>query len=242
MTFRFAAAALAVSSIAAPLGSGPGPARLPSLDASCAPNLADRLASTGPAHQLITVVAPSFSSTTATLSAWRRVGRCWALEFAPTLADVGESGLSNHHVEGDGTTPTGSYGIGPVMFGTLPNPGVAFRYHQLVCGDWWDEDPSSDRYNTFVHLPCGATPPFGGGSEALWQEAPAYDHFAVIEYNAHPVVDGRGSAIFLHVSTGLPTSGCVAIAGGALDRLIVWLRPRDAPHIVIGTRATITTY
>ena len=76
------------------------------------------------------------------------------------------------------------------------------RFHRLVCGDWWDEDPESPTYNTFRHVACGARPAFGGGSEALWTISPQYRYFAVIEYNASPVTPGRGSAIFLHVAVG----------------------------------------
>jgi L,D-peptidoglycan transpeptidase YkuD (ErfK/YbiS/YcfS/YnhG family) len=32
---------------------------------------------------------------------------------------------------------------------------------------------------------------------------------AVIDYNRSPAVPGKGSAFFLHVSTGKPTTGCV---------------------------------
>jgi L,D-peptidoglycan transpeptidase YkuD (ErfK/YbiS/YcfS/YnhG family) len=136
-------------------------------------------------------------------------------------------------MEGDGTTPTGSYGIGPVMYGIGPDPGVAYHWRHLVCGDWWDEDPASSLYNRFVHLPCGETPPFGGDSEALWTEAPAYDAFAVIEYNVEPTLPGRGSAIFLHEGFGAATTGCVALAAPQLVETLRWLRPADSPRITI---------
>ena len=64
---------------------------------------------------------------------------------------------------------------------------------------------------TRTRTTCGATPPFAGGSEALWRETVAYREFAVVEYNASPVVPGRGSAIFLHDDVGGPTNGCVSL-------------------------------
>jgi L,D-peptidoglycan transpeptidase YkuD (ErfK/YbiS/YcfS/YnhG family) len=147
--------------------------------------------------------------------------------------------VSAHHVEGDGTTPEGAYGIGQVMYGVDPDPGVHYAYHQLVCGDWWNEDPSSPAYNRFVHVPCGEVPHFGGDSEALWQSPGAYAYFALIDYNTDPAVPGAGSAIFLHVSTGGPTDGCVSLPEPELLRTLRWLYPGRSPRIAIGTTASI---
>jgi L,D-peptidoglycan transpeptidase YkuD (ErfK/YbiS/YcfS/YnhG family) len=85
-------------------------------------------------------------------------------------------------------------------------------------------------------VPCDTTPPFGGDSEPLWEVTPQYDYFAAIEYNRSPVVPGRGSAIFLHVSIGAPTTGCVAIPRVDLLRVLRFLRPAQHPMIFISTR------
>jgi L,D-peptidoglycan transpeptidase YkuD (ErfK/YbiS/YcfS/YnhG family) len=180
--------------------------------------------------QRIQVVAPSLRSTTATvtlLECGRRVEGPWA-------AHVGYHGLSVHHREGDGTTPLGTYGIEPVVYGLDPDPGVHLRYHRLTCGDWWDEDPGSPSYNTFRHVACGATPTFGGGSEALWRVTVAYREFAVVDYNSAPVVPGRGSAIFLHDSTGGATNGCVSLPRAELLHVLRWLRPGASITIRVG--------
>jgi len=176
------------------------------------------------AHQLVTVQAAP-GSTTGALVLWQRRGRCFHRVAGPWQAELGAAGLSAHKREGDGATPTGTYRFGSTMYGIAPNPGVAFAYHRLVCGDWWDEDPRSAAYNRFVHVACGARPSFGGGSEALWRIAPQYRYFAVIDFNADPVVPGRGSAIFLHVSTGKPTAGCISLPERELVLALRWLRP-----------------
>jgi len=181
--------------------------------------------------QLVTVQAPA-GSTTAELRLWERQDGCWRLVAGPWQARLGRSGLVAGKREGDGATPTGTYPLGP-MYGIAPDPGVRFRYHRLVCGDWWDEDPSSATYNTFRHVACGARPSFGGASEALWRISPQYRYFVVIEYNAAPVAPGRGSAIFLHVAAG-PTAGCVSLPEPRLVRLLRWLRPSARPAIRIG--------
>jgi L,D-peptidoglycan transpeptidase YkuD (ErfK/YbiS/YcfS/YnhG family) len=184
------------------------------------------------AQQLVTVQAHP-GATIASLSLWQRRGACFRRVAGPWTANLGRSGLSGHKREGDGSTPTGTYRLGGTMYGIAPNPGVKFVYHRLVCGDWWDEDPASTAYNTFQHVACGSPTAFGGESEALWRVSPQYRYFAVIEYNAHPIVPGRGSAIFLHVSTAHGTAGCVSLPESRLVRLLRWLRPGAAPMISI---------
>ena len=187
------------------------------------------------ARQLVTVEAPSTATTFATVRLWSRanVSGCWRLVAGPWPARIGRAGLSAHHHEGDGTTPTGTFGFGPVVYGLGNDPGIRFRFHALRCGDWWDGDPRSPTYNRFRHIACGTTPPFGGGSEALWKQTTAYRYFAVIEYNSSPVVPGLGSAIFLHAATGGPTNGCVSLPLGRLAQTLRWLNPHLHPQIEI---------
>ena len=182
--------------------------------------------------QRVTVLAHAHA-TSGALTLWTRDGRCWRRVAGPWTARLGRTGLSPRKHEGDGATPTGTYRFGTTMYGIAPNPGVRFAYHRLVCGDWWDEDPGSPAYNTFQHVACGRAPPFGGGSEALWRISPQYRYFAVIDYNAGPIVAGRGSAIFVHVAVGA-TAGCVSLPEPELLQLLRWLRPSAHPLIRLG--------
>jgi L,D-peptidoglycan transpeptidase YkuD (ErfK/YbiS/YcfS/YnhG family) len=207
----------------------------PTRSATCPATLANRLASTGSAAQLVTVVASRRSSTQGTVRLWRKAGRCWLAAGGPWTARVGQRGVSANKHEGDRTTPAGAFGIGAVMFGIAPNPGVRYAYHRIACGDWWVEDPASPFYNRFRHVRCGSKPPFRVTSEDLSRSPTAYRHFAVIRYNADPVVPGRGSGIFLHASTGRPTLGCVSLPVPQLVATLRWLRPASKPLIVIGT-------
>ncbi len=171
-------------------------------------------------------------------SPWRPVLGAWRAETG-----------SGHLVpaaarrEGDHATPIGVFGIGAEMYGIRPNPGgLDYAYHRLVCGDWWDEDPYSQRYSRFVHVPCGMTPGFAAWSEALWTETVASRYFAVIDFNTGPIVAGpsaRGSAIFLHSWVGGATEGCVALPESQLLRVLRWLRAADHPMIEIGTDAEL---
>lgn len=184
-------------------------------------------------HQVVTVDAASAGSTTATLRLWTRSGRCWRPVAGPWTAHVGRNGVSAHHREGDGTTPLGVFALDSTVYGIGPDPGVRYRYRRIACGDWWDGDPASPTYNTFRHLACGAEPPFAGGSEALWEQTVAYRWLIPIRYNADPPEPGRGSAIFLHVSTGGPTAGCVSLPEAQLVQTLRWLRPDARPRIAI---------
>ena len=177
--------------------------------------------------QRIQVVAPGADSTTATLT----VSECGRRVLGPWRARVGYRGLSARHREGDGTTPTGTFAIGPTVYGLDPDPGVSLAYHRLRCGDWWDEDPRSASYNRFRHLARGASPPFHGSSEALWRARVAYREFAVVQYNVAPAVPGRGSGIFLHDDTGHATNGCVSLPRPELLRLLRRLRPGSSISI-----------
>lgn len=231
-----------LAQITAPAATpAPGPQTSPSPTA-CPATLAGQLADPGSGTQLVTVDAPSDGATAAAVALWQRTGRCWSLVAGPWAGRVGATGVSDHHREGDGSTPSGAYGFGPVMYGIAADPGVRYGYHRLVCGDWWDEDPASPTYNTFQHVACGSVPPFHGRSEALWEATTPYQRFAVVGYNAGPVVAGAGSAVFVHDATGGPTIGCVSVAAADLDRLLVWLDPRRSPTIVIGTEAEIRRF
>jgi L,D-peptidoglycan transpeptidase YkuD (ErfK/YbiS/YcfS/YnhG family) len=186
--------------------------------------------------QLITVSAPRLRTTSATLRVWRRSENCWTPAFGPYTAHVGWNGLRVNRHEGDGTTPIGTFPLLPRMYGNAPNPGVAFRYTRLHCGDWWVEDPASPAYNTFQRIGCGVKPPFKVTTPDMSRSPRAYAYLAVIGFNMSPVVRGRGSGIFLHVEVHNSTNGCVSLPRAQLLRVLRWLRPSPAPQIVIGVQ------
>jgi L,D-peptidoglycan transpeptidase YkuD (ErfK/YbiS/YcfS/YnhG family) len=224
-----ALAVLAAGASASSAGTAPS---------ACAPTFAARL-ETGNATQLITVVAARRTSTQGTLRLWTKRAGCWRQSAGPWTAWLGGNGTSPVKHEGDRRTPSGIFGFLPTMYGISPNPGVRYRYHRVVCGDWWVEDPASAYYNHFRHVRCGSKPPFRTTSEDMSRSLTAYQHLAVIAYNTSPVVAGRGSGIFFHVSTGRPTLGCVSLPYSQLVASLRWLRPAAAPLIAIGTAADL---
>jgi len=202
------------------------------------------------ARQLVVVSSPTYDPADylAQFQSFQRVSATspWKPVFPTWQAETGSGHIVDVRHEGDHATPTGVYGFGLTMYGTRPNPGGLHEpYHQLVCGDWWDEDPYSRQYNRLVHVACGTTPPFVAWSEPLWTETQGtrgYPYLAVIDYNLDPTISGPdapGSGIFLHAWMDAPTEGCIALPVPELLKVLRWLEPGDHPVIEIGTDAEV---
>jgi L,D-peptidoglycan transpeptidase YkuD (ErfK/YbiS/YcfS/YnhG family) len=200
------------------------------------------MARTDGAHQLVTVVAATATSTTAVVAAWQQVGGCWSRALGPWIGRVGVHGIRLRKREGDGATPLGLFAFYSTLYGNTALPGAHLRFRRLRCGDWWDEDVASRGYDSLQQVSCADTsPPFANGaSEPLWRSPVAYAALAVIGYNVARV-PGRGSGIFLHVSLGRATTGCVALARPLLKEVLTWLRREPVPRIAIATRAALAS-
>ncbi len=208
----------------------------PTAPAAPAPLLVTRLVGVGSATQVIAVSAAAYGQTVATLTAYQHDAAGWHQVFGPWQADVGYAGFAppGEKHEGDGRTPSGSFGF-DFFFGVLANPGVQFPYRPITGPNIvWDDDPSSPLYNQWVDTNVSNA---GAAPEPM--DVSAYDYGAVIAYNMSPTVPGAGSAIFLHVSDGTPTVGCVSLPTSELLAILRWLSPAAQPRIIMGTAATI---
>lgn len=190
--------------------------------------------SPSPTTQRIVVSAPDPTSTTGTLTAYQLIGGRWQVVLGPTPADLGELGVGQ---TGDDIfrTPVGTFPLGQ-SFGRQPNPGTAMPYFQSTDEDWWDEDPESPTYNLRVHSIESPSE----DAENLYDSGPIYDYGVLIEHNPERI-PGRSSGIFLHVSDGDPTWGCVAIAPEQMRSVLTWLDPAASPEITIGVNAPAPT-
>lgn len=145
----------------------------------------------------------------------------YVTDLGPFAGYVGSSGVKSASAkrEGDGATPAGVYALRG-GFGLRANPGLPQGWFRVDSADVWVDDPASSLYNTHQR----------GTADGRWTSAeplanaPAYNYAQVIGYNeaARP---GAGSAIFLHVSTGGPTAGCVSLPTSALLDVMRWERP-----------------
>ena len=177
--------------------------------------------------QWIVVGVPTASSTTGTLTAFQRYGQQWKAVLGPTKAYVGELGIGAP-ADGVYRTPEGTFAFDQA-FGREPNPGTKMPYFQATKQDWWDEDASSPTYNTHVH---SANNP-SGITENLYDSGPVYDYAVNIAVNPQRI-PGKVSGIFLHVTNGSPTWGCVAIGLDEMRSILTWLDPAASPRITIG--------
>jgi L,D-peptidoglycan transpeptidase YkuD (ErfK/YbiS/YcfS/YnhG family) len=225
------------------LGPNPGvPVKLPKTLATVAGQLGLALLSlllavpaaadpaTSPAGQptqWIVVGVPAANATTGTLTAFQRVDQQWKVVLGPTPAKVGELGVGPP-ADGVHRTPVGTFTFDQA-FGRQPHPGTKMPYFEATDQDWWDEDAGSPTYNTHVR---------GSGSpssiaENLYDSGPVYDYAVNIAVNPQRI-PGRVAGIFLHVSDGNPTWGCVAIGRNEMRAVLNWLDPSASPQITIG--------
>ena len=191
----------------------------------------------GNATQVVTVRA---SGSWATVVAWQRDASGWHRVLSTAAARVGANGVTNGATrrQGTNTTPTGTYPL-TQAFGILADPGARLPYHRVGPDDWWVEDNNSRWYNTLRQASAGgfdtSLPESDvNGSEHLIRHPGQYDYAVVIDYNMHPAVPYRGAGIFLHVSDGYPTAGCVAVPTATLVAILRWLDPGAHPRIAIG--------
>ncbi len=148
----------------------------------------------------------------ALLRAYARVDGVWTLRFT-TDGWLGKNGFRKDKHEGDGATPTGVFTFGRA-FGNAEDPGASLPYLKISPTDVWVDDPASKFYNQWAR--ADAPDADWSSAERLADYEKQYKYVASINYNTAPIIPGKGSAIFLHVTTGNPTAGCVAASEAAM--------------------------
>jgi L,D-peptidoglycan transpeptidase YkuD (ErfK/YbiS/YcfS/YnhG family) len=143
----------------------------------------------------------------------------------------GSNGLSHSKIEGDGTTPIGTFPFRKVFFrkDRMDFPKTDLETIPINKDDGWCDDQSHQDYNQFVKLPHIAR------CETLWRKDHLYDLLIVLGYNDQPPIGGKGSAIFMHVARKhyKPTRGCIALS--ISDLLIVVAHANQNSFITIGS-------
>ena len=122
---------------------------------------------------------------------------------------IGKSGLTHFKKEGDLATPKGCFKLGLLYYRKdrikLPKYTIKKRIIKKNMG--WCNDIRSKKYNQEISFP------FRWKAEKLYRNDNIYDIFINVKYNHFPIVKGKGSAIFLHLSNQKykSTKGCVAL-------------------------------
>ena len=122
---------------------------------------------------------------------------------------IGKSGVTQSKKEGDLTTPKGLFELGLLYYrkDKIKLLKCKIKKRAIKKGMGWCNDSKSKKYNQEISFP------FKYGAEKLYRKDRIYDIFINIKYNQLPIIKGKGSAIFLHLSNKKykPTHGCVAI-------------------------------
>lgn len=155
----------------------------------------------------------------AVVLAYLREEEGWTLRLA---ADgyFGQKGVKADKREGDKGTPSGVYTFG-TAFGIGDDPGATLPYRKVAADDVWVDDPNSRHYNRWASKSMAGAD--WKSAEHLVKYPVAYKYALSINYNVDPPVPGKGSAIFLHCSTGRPTAGCVSVPEDAMVFFLVFV-------------------
>jgi L,D-peptidoglycan transpeptidase YkuD (ErfK/YbiS/YcfS/YnhG family) len=123
---------------------------------------------------------------------------------------IGKSGIANSKKEGDLATPRGVFKLGFLYYRNDRNKSLKSKLKKKVIRKnmGWCNDSKCKKYNQEIYLPSKY------GAEKLYRKDKIYDILINIKYNHSPIIKGKGSAIFLHLTNikYKPTKGCIAIA------------------------------
>lgn len=129
---------------------------------------------------------------------------------------VGKNGISSNKHEGDGTTPSGDFGVIEAL-GIKKNPASNIPYC-VITEDLYCSSEQDETYNTIVSRKDvkGEL----NNSEHLFDYSPQYNYLLFLDFNKECVY-GKGSAIFFHCAGPNPyTAGCVAVSEENMKRIL----------------------
>jgi L,D-peptidoglycan transpeptidase YkuD (ErfK/YbiS/YcfS/YnhG family) len=190
----------------------------------------------GESKQLIFVTNRDASSFVVMVRALERSKGVWHLVFPTFTGSIGEKGFAaiEKKREGDGKSPSGIFPLG-IAFGYDASVETKMPYRQATDDDFWVDDVNSEDYNKWVK-----GKPNASSWEKMKRDDDQYKYGVVIEYNMHPIVKGKGSAIFLHIwKGGESTLGCVSMSEEMILRILGWLDPAKKPLIIMGAESEL---
>ena len=127
-------------------------------------------------------------------------------------------------------TPIGKYKIKYVLYRKDRVKKVQSKVKKIVIKKnmGWCDDPRSNKYNRLIKLPSKFS------CEKLYKRKNVYDIILVLNYNMHPVLKNKGSAIFIHIASKnyKKTEGCIAIKKVHLVKIIKELKNNTYVKIV----------
>ena len=185
-------------------------------------------------EQLLVAINNNDSADKAIVVALEKVNKKWKIKIGPVQASIGRAGfaLPGEKIEGDGKSPTGIFDLGQ-LYTYEASVNTSLPFIQTNAEDKWIDDPNHENYNSHIRGNTTAK-----SFEHLKLSSIDYKYCMVIEYNTHPVVKGKGSAIFFHLADAnySPTAGCVAIKESDMDQILLWLDPNKQKAILMGNK------
>ncbi len=124
---------------------------------------------------------------------------------------IGKNGSKNNKIEGDNSTPKGTFQIGNIYYRSdrIKKPITKLKTIIIKKDMGWCDDPSSKFYNRLINI----KKKLNIGYENLYRKDFKYDLLIEIKYNTQKTIKNKGSAIFLHLTKNYsPTKGCIAMS------------------------------
>jgi L,D-peptidoglycan transpeptidase YkuD (ErfK/YbiS/YcfS/YnhG family) len=142
---------------------------------------------------------------------------------------IGRNGVTTEKIEGDGTTPVGSFQLREVWYRAdrIAQPTTSLPIEETHPDDGWCDDSDDTHYNQHIKTPYSAH------HETLWREDDLYDLVVPIGYNDDPAIPEKGSAIFMHIARPgfSPTDGCIALRLPDLLDILTLVSSKTRIHI-----------
>ena len=137
---------------------------------------------------------------------------------------IGKSGLTNSKKEGDMATPKGLYKLGMLYYRKDRIKSLKCKISKKIIKKnmGWCDNPKSKKYNQEISFP------FKFSAEKLYRKDRIYDFFINIKYNHFPIIKGKGSAIFLHLSNKnyKATKGCISLQKKDFLKILPFINKR----------------
>jgi L,D-peptidoglycan transpeptidase YkuD (ErfK/YbiS/YcfS/YnhG family) len=142
---------------------------------------------------------------------------------------LGKAGIKKKEKEGDNITPKGIYKLVKVLYRSdkINIIKTNLRKIKIKKNMGWCDDPKSNLYNKQIKLPSVYR------HEKLYRKDGVYDIIIVLNYNMNPIIKGKGSAIFIHITKNYkPTQGCIALKKIDLIKILNLIKKNTKIKIV----------
>jgi len=121
---------------------------------------------------------------------------------------IGKNGLTKFKKEGDGKTPKGIFKIEHLYFrkDRIKKPLTKLKCIEIKRNMGWCDDVKNKKYNKLIKINKNCS------HEKLFRKDKKYDLLIPIKYNFNKIIPGKGSCIFIHLTSDYkPTAGCIAL-------------------------------